>query len=214
MTTGIDQATEVADLIQELTQQSQSVAERQRDASVAAGTILSEVDVDGAQFREVKQSSMVRSGKVALPERFMAFDKFGNVSMLPTAQMHYHLGKHRPDSPGELTYHTHRAGVTRETCSICPAEKQPIDALCDYCTGVRGQRPTFFSETDLFTHKRRLHPDELDAEERELDRAERRAALATQNKLAEAMLAAAQANQAPPALTVPATPPTEKSKKD
>jgi len=181
-------------VLDELTQK--SVAQMQRDPSIPAGTVLEEHEIaDGAIHREVKNNSLVRAGKVALPERFAAFDKYGNISMLPTAQMGRMLSKERADSPGERAFHTHSRGMTRETCSICPAALEPLkDVRCNFCTGARAIRDTFTSEEQLLRHKQLMHSLEYQAENEALDRAERRAGLEAQQKLAEAMLAVAQQN--------------------
>lgn len=194
-TENMTQGLEVAQLLDELTQK--SVEQMRRDPSVPAGTVLEEHELtDGAVHREVKQNSMVRAGKVALPERFMAFDKFGNFSMLPTAQMGRMLAKERADSPGERAFHTHSGNTTRETCAICPPELKPIEGLrCNFCTGARAVRDTFTSEEQYLSHKRAMHEREHQAENEAMDRAERRASLEVQQKLAEAMLQAVQQNQ-------------------
>lgn len=190
MDTSLDAAEVLNDLME------QSVAQMQRDASIAAGTVLAEFELaDGATHREVKSNSMVRNGKTPLPERFAAWDKFGNLSMLPTAQMGRMLAKERADSPGERAFHVHTGNTTRETCRICPEPKQPIEALCNHCTGVRSVKPTFFSEEQLIAHKRVAHTLEYQTELEALERADRRAAIDAQNRVAEAMLAAVQQNQ-------------------
>jgi hypothetical protein len=185
----------VAELMDELT----SVAQRQRDPSIPAGTVLAEsVSTDGAGnllqvTREVKQHSMVKNGKVELPERFPAFDKFGNLSMLPTAQMGKMLSKERADAPGERAFHTHTRGMTRDTCSICPAEKQPIEALCPFCTGARAIKNTFTSEQQFITHKQLMHALEFETEERALDRAQAQANITAQQRIADAQERLAEA---------------------
>lgn len=188
--------TDTVGLLDELIEQ--SVAKQQRDASIPAGTILSEYELEeGAVHREVKTNSMVRRGKTPLPERFAAFDKFGVMSMLPTAQMNRMLAKERADSPGERAFHVHTRGTTQASCSICPPQATPIDALCNHCTGVRSQKPTFYSEEQLIAHKRVAHTLEYQTELEALERADRRASIEAQNKLAEAMLEVARTNNAP-----------------
>lgn len=185
----------VAELMDELT----SVAQRQRDPSIPAGTVLAEsVETDEAGnvlavTREVKTNSLVRNGKTALPERFAAFDKYGNMSMLPTAQMGRMLSKERADSPGERAFHTHTKGMTRETCSICPEPKQPIEALCPFCTGARAVKNTFTSEQQFITHKQLMHALEFETEERALDRAQAKANLTAQQRIADAQERLAEA---------------------
>jgi hypothetical protein len=180
----------VVELMDELT----SVAQRQRDPSIPSGTVLAETELeDGAIYREVKQNSMVRNGKTELPERFAAFDKFGNLSMLPTAQMGKMLSKERADSPGERAFHTHTRGMTRDTCTICPAEKTPIEALCPFCTGARAIKNTFTSEQQFITHKQLMHALEFETEERALDRAQAQSNLTAQQRIADAQERLAEA---------------------
>lgn len=185
----------IAEVMDELT----SVAAKQRDPSIPAGTVLAEAedrDESGnlrSVTREVKQNSMVRNGGTALPERFMAFDKYGIDSMLPTAQLTYHLGKPRADSPGERAFHVHTGVVTRETCSICPPGKALIEARCPFCTGARAIKDTFTSEQQFITHKQGMHEREFETEERALDRAQAAATLAAQTRIAEAQERVAEA---------------------
>lgn len=196
---------QTADLLQDMMERVEVSAAGYRDLNIPAGTVLGEQDVYGQQVRWTKPNSMVRAGKVPLPERFPAFDKFGNLSMLPTAQMGYMLGKERADAPGERAFHTHTRGMTRETCPICPAERKPIEALCPWCTGAKGLRNCFFSETDFYLHQRRFHEDEFTAQEQAMERAERREQMQLQRQTAEAMLAVAQHATPQPARMDPVT---------
>lgn len=192
MDTSLDSASVLNDMME------QSIATMQRDASIAAGTVLGEYELaDGATHREIKTNSMVRNGKTPLPERFAAFDKFGNLSMLPTAQMGRMLAKDRADAPGERAFHVHTGGKTRKTCGICPPAMTPIDMLCEFCTGVRSQKPTFFTEEQLISHQRVAHSLEYQTKGEALERADRRASIDAQNKLAEAMLEVARNNNPP-----------------
>lgn len=196
-TQNIEQATERADVLQELMAQTDARAAFS-DPGVPEGTLLSEYELPdgGGSVRYRKPRSMVRNGQTPLPERFMAFDKFGNMSMLPTATMQYSLSKPRADSPGERAFHTHTRGMTRETCPICPPAKEPIAFRCEWCMGARKLKDTFFSETDAILHQRRMHTDEFEASERAIERAERRAQLEMQQKQIDAQISLAQAMQA------------------
>lgn len=192
----------VAQLMDELT----SVAQKQRDPSIPSGTILAEAeerDEAGNLLtvnREIKQNSMVRNGKVQLPERFPAFDKFGGMSMLPTAQMGKMLAKERADSPGERAFHTHTGGMTSETCNICPSKPAFIEARCPFCTGARALRNTFTSEQQFIAHKQSMHQREFETEERAITRAQAQANIEVQTRIAEAQERLAEAmlaNQQP-----------------
>ena len=187
-------AIEQAEVLQGL--MAQADAAGYRDQSLPEGTLLGETELQGQQVKWRKPKSMVRTGNTPLPERFAAFDKFGHVSMLPTAQMGRMLSKPRADSPGERAFHTHTGGVTTETCKICP-DKMPaaIDATCDFCVDrTVGKR--FYREADLFAHQTRLHPDELMAFDRAIEREQRRGELESQQALASAMLEVARLNGA------------------
>ena len=175
-----------------------AVVSGQRDPSIPEGTILGETDIQGQQVRWKKQRSMVHNGNTALPERFEAYDKFGNQRMLPTAQMARMLSKPRADSPNERAFHTHPRGMTRSTCQICPEPRTPIEQVCEFCLDSTGGRlrKSFYSEADAYAHKTRLHPDEFTALERSTDRAQRQAEIESQQRLAEAMMEMARANTA------------------
>lgn len=191
-------ATDAQDTLQDLMSKQEAMLAARHDPAVPEGAVIGESDIGGQMVKWKKPRSLVRNGDTPLPERFMAFDKFGNMSMLPTAMMGVMLSKPRADAPGERAFHTHSGGKTRETCGICPPEKKPIDALCPFCKGPRGIRPTFLTEYDFTTHKNRLHPEEFAAEERAIDRAERRASLEAQERLAQAILQSVKAGNAPP----------------
>jgi hypothetical protein len=189
----VDRATEQADILDDL-MGAADLGSAYRDQSIPEGTLLAEgVDATGSTVRYKKPSSMVRRGNVNLPERFEAWDKFGVRSMLPTAQMNYHLSKQRPDAPGERTFHTHTRGATRASCQTCPPLREPIEFKCPWCVGVRGQRNTFMSENDAILHQRRFHEDEYAAHQQQLDREERRAQIEVQRQIAASQQAVAEA---------------------
>jgi len=176
----MEQASELADTLQALMERADGTPLMFHDESR---------DGPGPQQMRVR-NSMVRFGKQALPERFDAYDKHGNRHSLPTAMMTAMLSKPRADAPAERAFHTHIRGMTRETCSICPAPKTPWDGACEFCAPGSGKARAgaFPTENDYIVHKRRLHPEENDAQERVLDRLERQALLKAQERLAEAML--------------------------
>ena len=192
---GIEQAAEVASLLQDLTEQVESVAQMRRDPSIPAGALLSESEIDGAVHRELKQSSMVRVGKVPLPERFEAWDVYGRTSMLPTAQMSRMLSKPHAERTDVRAFHMHRAkeGVTRETCRICPPLVDGFTGTCQWCLERSGGRMQkhFDSQSAQEAHFRAFHEQEWQTLERQLDREMRQAELATQKELAQAMIAVA-----------------------
>ena len=177
------------------------VAQAYRDTSIPEGTVLLETEGPiGETVRYKKPSSMVRAGKVPLPERFDAYDKFGNHSSLPTAMMSKMLSKPRADSPTERAFHTHTGGVTRATCRICPVPTEPFAETCEWCLKrtAGAVRKRFDDEDAKDRHERAFHPDERTARDLRLDREERRASLEAQQRLAEAMIQMAQGNTPPP----------------
>jgi hypothetical protein len=195
------QPSESATALQDMINQTEVMASAYRDANLPDGSTIGETEIHGQQVKWKKPRSMVRAGATPLPERFEAFDKFGNSSMLPTAQLGRMLSKPRADSPGERAFHTHTSGKTRELCSICPTPKQPIDETCEFCLErtAGSVRKVFYSESSVYAHKNAFHHDEFAAVERTLERAERRAQIDAQNRVADAMLAAVQAREPVPA---------------
>jgi hypothetical protein len=199
-------AIEAADTLQDLMAMADTISSGQRDTSIPEGSTLGETELQGQQVRWKKQKSMVHSGDTPLPERFKAFDTFGNTSMLPTAQMGRMLSKMRADDKTTRAFHTHTRGMTSASCTICPTPKEPISETCEFCLErTNGAvRKVFRSETDAYAHKTRLHPEEFANLERMQERAERAESLAaqreiaaTQERLAEAMMAMATQNAKP-----------------
>lgn len=191
VTEPIATALEVADVLQDMMAQTEAIAEARRAANdLPEGTLLGEIELKGQQVKWRKQKSMVRSGNTPLPERFAAFDKFGMLSMLPTAQMSPMLTKPRADSPGERAFHTHTRGMTRESCPTCPTPRAAITETCEFCMARTGGKvkKVFYSEADAYSHKKHLHPDELENLQRTLEREERRAQVEAQQAVANAML--------------------------
>lgn len=189
---------EGADVLQELMANA-DLAQAYRDPSIPEGTVLSEtVGAAGEMVRFKKPSSMVRAGKTPLPERFAAYDKFGNLSMLPTAMMTAMLSKPRADSPNERAFHTHSRGITRDTCQICPKATEAYPETCEWCLKSSGGlvRKRFEDEDAKERHERAFHPDEKVAFTARMERAERQADREAQQRLAEAMLKMAEARAA------------------
>lgn len=193
--TDMETSVQVSDVLQEMMVKSEAVAAGWRDNDLPEGALLGESEVQGQQVRWKKQKSMVRAGNVPLPERFVAFDRTGAMSMLPTAQMARMLSKPRADDPSVRAFHTHSGGKTAATCSICPPPKEPIAQTCEFCLERTGNavRKVFYSETAYRVHHKNLHPEEFDNLERNIERAERRAQIEAQQKVADAMMAMAQA---------------------
>lgn len=193
MTTQMSPALEAVELLNDLAGQAEDAARAQRDARVAAGTVLSEFDVEGATHRETKHGSGVRLGKTQLPERFEAWDVYGRSSMLPTAQMTYMLTKPHAERRELRAFHLHR-GVTRDSCTTCPPSTEPYEGTCQWCLArTAGLIVKAFPDEDARErHERAYHPDEKETLERRLDREMQRAQLKTQQELAEAMIAMAR----------------------
>lgn len=192
MQTGI----EVADVLQDM-MASADIAASYRDPSIPEGTVLGEsIGPAGEQVKWKKPSSMVKAGNTSLPERFEAYDRDGNVSSLPTAQMSRMLSKTRADDQSVRAFHTHTRGMTRETCRICPDPKTPIAQTCEFCKERANGRvvKVFYKESDLLAHERYYHPLESESRDSAIERAERRADREAQQKVADAMVALAQNN--------------------
>lgn len=196
----VEIAAQGAEVLEELLSNT-GLAQGYRDQSIPEGTLLAETTGPiGEQVRYKKPSSMVRAGKTPLPERFAAYDKFGNLSMLPTAMMSLMLSKPRADAPNERAFHTHTRGITRDNCGICPKAEATFEETCEWCLkrSAGAVRKQFADADAKETHERAFHPQEKEAFERRLERAERQAALDAQNRLAEAMLTMAKQNAPAP----------------
>lgn len=128
-------------------------------ADVAPGTVLAQGSIEGAQVQFIKGNSGVHARGVPLPERTRVYDtKNGNVSMVPTAQLRYQLGKRRPD--GTRVYsRTLPEGIEQPV---------PIKETCRICYINRGNlHRNFFSEDQLMNHMLAFHPNEWNAMERQ-----------------------------------------------
>lgn len=204
MVSELGMATEVADLLNDLTSKVEDVAKMQRDPSIPAGTVLAEAEIDGAVHRELKQNSMVRMGKTPLPERFEAWDLYGHSSMLPTAQMARMLSKPNAERPGVRAFHLHRGGVTRENCTTCPPAPPEYEGTCTWCfeRSAGSVRKSFASQAVQEAHFAYYHPMEWETFQRVAEREMRQAEVAANRELAQAMLAVAQ-NRVPTAVVEP-----------
>lgn len=199
-TQDLDTAAEVAELLSDLATKADAVAQLQRDPSIPAGTVLVESEIEGAVHREVKNGSMVRMGKVPLPERFEAWDVYGNASMLPTAQMTRMLQKPNAERPGVRAFHVHSRGVTRENCAICPPLEGAFDGTCTWCfeRTAGAVRKVFATQEAQEDHFYAFHQRQNEALQRRFEREMREAELRAQRDLANAMLAMAGGRPAEP----------------
>lgn len=107
-------------------------------------------DVGGMKIKASKQRSMVRYNGRDLPERTRVYDKFGNPSEIPTAQLVYMLNKKRADAPGERAFFRQPP----------PGSEQVyIEDTCEWCL-KRGVRKKFAELDDLYNHCEDKHPRE------------------------------------------------------
>lgn len=136
-------------------------------ANVPAGTILGEGNIDGAVFRAIKGSSMVRNGRQELPNRWPVYNtRTGALSMVPTATLRYQLSKRHKDDGTRVYALKVPEGIVPPT---------PIEDTCQICYRNRGNKHrNFYSEYDLLTHMQLFHTLEWNAMERDRDIRERR----------------------------------------
>lgn len=147
---------EIADFLGETTM---TGGEADWRANVPAGTVLAEGTIQGAPVQFLKGSSGVHARGIALPERTRVYDTLtGNISMVPTAQLRYQLGKRRPD--GSRVYsRTLPEGIVQPV---------PIAETCKICFVNRGNRHrNFYSEDQLMNHMLAFHANEWAAMERQ-----------------------------------------------
>lgn len=192
----VTDVSEAMETLQGMVAEADQLAAAYRNPDIPAGTVLGETSLGSGTVQWTKPPSMVRAGKTALPKRFAAYDRDGALHMLPTAQLNRMLSKSRADAPGERAFHTHRADITRETCPICPPLKVPYPGSCEWCMESRHVKKVFANATAQRTHKLRYHPDELAANEAEVERAERREQIDAQKSVADAILASVQGGAA------------------
>lgn len=94
---------------------------------------------------------MVREGDRPLPERVMVYDKKGLPSLVPTAQLGYHLSK-RNKWTGEKKFFSNPPPGTK------PPE--PIDKECPICVELYGKSRPFYSIRQWRRHLELVHPAE------------------------------------------------------
>lgn len=171
-----------------------SMADKYRDPNIEPGTLLGESDVGGQQVRWTKQRSMVRMGKTPLPERFEAWDIYGKMSMLPTAQMNYQLAKPNAEFMDRRAFHVHVGGVTRTNCKICPPTKEPYPGSCEWCLESSFGKVVkkFADQNEQETHFYLYHERQWATLQSQLARKERAEETAANRELAQAVLAAVQ----------------------
>lgn len=109
---------------------------------------------EGADMKRTKESSMVRSNGVPLPERLPFYhSRTGALVRLPTVQLAYHLGKRFPD--GSAVFVKERPGP----------EPEYIEQECKHCIKTAGRTKRFYEFFDYVSHMENKHPRELRIEE-------------------------------------------------
>lgn len=116
---------------------------------VEAGAV--EGTVDGIPIKKAHTSSMVKYNGIELPARTPVYDRDGEISLVPTASLSYHLSKQRADSPGE------RAFFSRPP----KAKREYIPETCAWCL-KRNVRKRFVDEDELENHFEAIHPKEYE----------------------------------------------------
>jgi hypothetical protein len=100
-------AAEMADLLEDIAKRAE------------AGAV--EGMVDNIPIKKAQTSSMVKYNGIELPARTPVYDRDGEISLVPTAALAYHLSKQRADSPGERAS-VHRrdgaAGLLRRAAEL------------------------------------------------------------------------------------------------
>ena len=126
-------AAEMADLLEDMA--------KRAEAGAVEGT------VEGIPIKKAQTSSMVKYNGVELPSRTPVYDKFGEISLVPTASLAYHLSKPRADSPGERAFFSRPPG----------AKRTYIPETCDWCL-KRNVRKRFVDEDERENHFEAIHP--------------------------------------------------------
>lgn len=135
--------TQVAELISSMEAEAKA-----KSKTAQEGELLAETNIGGMPMRLNKQSSMVRKGNVALPERvrFYRSDN-GTVAWLPTVQLVHHLSK------------THADGVS-VFVKEQPEEFRNVKKAHGPCWVCRNKK-RFTTNYDFVTHMENKHPREL-----------------------------------------------------
>lgn len=158
------------------------VADARRDPSIPEGAVLSETDMGGIPTRMVKQRSMVRAGKTALPERTPVYRWPTNqIVMAPTAALLQQLSKVNRDG--------HRVFSRRPW----PDAIEPTFVEKEVPT-QDGRRMTrrFPNEGAYRQFMRYKHPEIWDEMQREEAKAEHDEEIRANRELAEAILASVE----------------------
>jgi hypothetical protein len=138
-------------------------AARVKAATAQKGDVLGEAPLpEAGTMRRVKQSTMVRSGGVELPERVPYYRaSTGDKHMLPTAQLVHYLSKRGPD--GKPIFVKEKPDIVqevyKETCPICLK---------------RSVRKKFRDEFAYVGHMEVLHPREYRVIQARAEKAERK----------------------------------------
>lgn len=138
----------------DVTEMLEALAERAKD-----GATLGEVE--GIGITKSKERSMVTYGGVELPPRTRVYDRHGNPSDVPTAQLFYHLNKPAADGSGRAFFKDPPKG-----------QRVPIDETCQWCEKRAGRRVKVFYDIDDYeAHCELFHPREWASKQRREDRA-------------------------------------------
>lgn len=109
-------------------------------------------DIGGIKMRHRKNSSMVHRNGVELPERTKVYDALGRPSLVPTAQLQYHLSKR--------TIGGERAFYSRPPQGV--PEQEFIEDTCEWCLKrTAGKVRKRFEDIDAMeAHFEAFHPRE------------------------------------------------------
>lgn len=119
-------------------------------------------DVGGVKLKHRKNSTMVHRNGVELPERTKVYDMYGRSSLVPTAQLQYHLSKRHIDGS--------RAFYAKPPNGL--AEDRHIDETCEWCLKRTGGavRKKFEDLDAMEAHFEAFHPREYAAKLRREER--------------------------------------------
>lgn len=108
--------------------------------------------IEGIPVKRTKTRTMVHMNGRELPERTRVYDRWGNPSDVPTAQLRHHLSKPAADGSGRAFYSRPPEGVQARV---------PIEETCTWCEKRAGRRvKVFYDYDDLERHCEDLHPRE------------------------------------------------------
>lgn len=128
----LDILEDIAAFVESATGQPADIGSLERAAAqnpdIPVGEVLSSTPLPGgSMINWTKQDTKVRAGNKMLPERFPAYGRDNNISMLPTAQMFYHLTKPAPD--GQPAFRA----ATRGPWPGVPVPQFDPDLKCEFC---------------------------------------------------------------------------------